>query len=210
MADVPEWAVAGATLLLAVATFGIVWRSWGVAKATGDAAGAAADEAKASRDLIDEIKTDRQLNWRPYLFLTQSTRLANEPGKDDYLDFQNLGRGPAFNCIYARYSELQGPGGQVVPEWRSHKEPGVIGPASGYQASPAPQAHPIPMHLFQDDDGRMADKPIALLYQDTLSNNAYRLLPPRAKPDIWKPGDRAQQWVTWYFGWLGVQELPSR
>lgn len=66
------------------------------------------------------------------------------------------------------------------------------------------------MFLFRDSDGQMAERPIAVFYQDTLSNTAFRLLPPKAKPDVWKPGDPVSEWVPWYFGWIGLRELPRQ
>ncbi len=205
-----EWAVAGGTLALALVTAVMAWQTRGVAGATKDAARAAAEEAKASADTVAEIQRDRELNWRPYPFLTTSGRYGTNGTDPDSFDFVNIGRGPAFNCVYAHYFERPVGGGRVVPEWRSNTKPAVIPAAGGAQGSADLQPHPIPTSLFQDADGKMADPAIAVFYQDTLSNTAYRLLPPRAKPDVWRPGMVAEQWVTWYFGWIGVKELPKQ
>jgi hypothetical protein len=50
---------------------------------------------------------------------------------------------------------------------------------------------------------------VALFFRDLLGKRAYRLLPPRAMPDVWSPGDKVDDCVAWYYGWINVQ-TPNR
>lgn len=81
MSDASEWAVAGGTLALAGVTAWMAWKTRDVAEATRQAAKAAADEAKASNATVTEIQRDRELNWRPYPFLTSSTQFCQPSRK---------------------------------------------------------------------------------------------------------------------------------
>ncbi len=65
MGSASEWAVAAGTLALALVIAIMAWKTRDVAEATRQAARAAADEAKASTELVAEIQRDRDLNWRP-------------------------------------------------------------------------------------------------------------------------------------------------
>src|SRR5581483_3231301 len=84
----PEWAVAGGTFALAIATAWMAWKTRGVAQATEK-------EAKASLATVDEIRKDRELTFRPYLswVLTPS------------LNATNNGRGPALNSVFCALEE---------------------------------------------------------------------------------------------------------
>lgn len=56
-----------ATLALAVVTGVMAWHTSRAAEAARDAAGAAAQGAKATCHLAKEAETDRELTWRPYV-----------------------------------------------------------------------------------------------------------------------------------------------
>jgi hypothetical protein len=206
-ADFASSAVAGATLMLAVFTAYLAMETRASVAATRREANiaeqtliVAKDQARATVDLVAEAQVDRDLNWRPYLMAV--TGFAGAPNSPDALRLKNVGRGPAFDCVYARYLDktsawkVTGRGQVPIVAAGDQTEQFMVGES---------QARPAPTVIFEDQDNKMWGSHVALFYRDLLGKRAYRLLPPRAMPDVWSPGDPVDQWVAWYFGWIHVQ-----
>jgi len=96
------------TLILAIATWRLAKRTDRVAKATqADAAAttraaeAGEQSAKAAQAAVEEVRRDRELDWRPYLALDTDTRQT----AGDQVSFEgsmtNVGRGPALVAVFA-------------------------------------------------------------------------------------------------------------
>jgi len=217
-ADFASSAVAGATLMLAIFTAYLAIETRASVAATRREAAiaeatliVAQDQAKASADLVAEARVDRDLNWRPYLVAVGS--FPDSPNSDDIVILRNIGTGPAFNAVYARHTDQETV--QRVPgaTWRAtarsmvHTVPSMS-ETEKFRASMS-AATPVPFILFEDRDGKLWGQHVALFYQDLLGKRAYRLLPPRAMPDVWSPGDKVDEWVAWYFGWINLQ-IPNR
>lgn len=202
-----------ATAILAGATFWLAKTTRDELSETKRAITATERQADASTRMISEVRMDRDLEWRPHLVLDpQQSAYADLLAFNDAVVMINIGRGPAFNCVYARHQETVQ--GTSTALWRVTKRLEVPAIASGGKSEQlqvsASQASPVPMFLFEDADGKMYGNHVALFYQDVLTTRAYRVLPPRAKTEVWTPGEKAIEWVQWYFGWIGSPiPIPS-
>ena len=90
--DWPSYAVAGATLVLAI--FTAVMAGY-----TKRAAKAASDEAEATVKLVESAKQDRELTWRPWITVED----LNNPethAQPKMITVRNMGVGPALRCLY--------------------------------------------------------------------------------------------------------------
>jgi hypothetical protein len=210
-ADFASSAVAGATLMLAVFTAYLAIETRASVAATRREAAiaeqtliVATDQAQATVALVAEAQVDRDLNWRPYMVVV--TGFIDSPNSTDAVVFRNIGRGPAFDCVYARYIDKTG-------AWKVTKRGQIptvaAGDQSGQYLVAESQARPAPTVIFEDRNNKMWGSHFALFYRDLLGKRAYRLLPPHAMPDVWSPGDKVDAWAAWYFGWIDVQ-IPNR
>ena len=76
------------------------------AQAASDAVAAANREADASGAVVEEMRLDRQVQFRPHLTLT--TGLIS--GTTATLNVRNVGNGPALRCLAAMHGFFEGPG----------------------------------------------------------------------------------------------------
>lgn len=217
-ADFASSAVAGATLMLAVFTAYLAIETRASVAATRREAAiaeatliVAKDQAKASADLVTEARVDRDLNWRPYLVAIGS--FPDSPDSADAVVLRNIGTGPAFNAVYARHIDQVVVQRVSVPAWRVTAR-GIVQTVPSMSdttqfIATMSAATPVPFILFQDRDGKMWGQHVTVFFQDLLGKRAYRLLPPRAMPDVWSPGEKVDEWVAWYFGWINLQ-IPTR
>jgi hypothetical protein len=70
------------------------------AKASAEQAKASKEQAQASAAMIDEVRTDRALAWKPHV--VASWEVAQFPGTTTQpVRLKNIGAGPALSCFYA-------------------------------------------------------------------------------------------------------------
>ena len=178
-AEAAEWAVATGTGLLALATGYLGWQNRRLVKAAASEAEQAGKEATATREMVDEVRRDRTLNWQPYLV---SGRNA---GDVSVVAVQNIGRGPALRLVYCE----QMPG----PIWLLSKRRQAIGAAQPANLQLRGIPNPPPMYLMSD---------IALMCNDQFGN-WLRFDPAKGEPEVC-PRDSTDRpaWVAWFEGLL--------
>ncbi len=207
LALVSNAVIAGFTLMAARATRRSAEATEKAAEATRDEADATREEAAATKQMILEVQTDRDLDWRPY-FRLGGTSYSNSLDSQDQINWRNVGRGPALNVVCARLYYVKADLGGVshdVPQWHLSTGMAVI-EANGEEVmnlGRPPRDRPVPMVIFEVlPPGQMN---LSLFFQTIVGRRAYRLCPPRAELDVWTPGDKVEPWVSWYFGHLGLQ-----
>lgn len=149
--DWAAFATAGGTLLLALATFYLAWLTWRTTRQNNELIQVARDEvvqateqtkavaeqarqssrqADLSAELVQEVRVDRELGWRPWLAIRSYTRpgftertmgqqtagmvslAASQEDAVRPLDpnmrvtIQNIGRGLALRCQYIGYYSI--------------------------------------------------------------------------------------------------------
>jgi len=216
-----DWTAVGAvaTSVAALAPAILAGATYWLAKTTRDELQqtkreitASEKQADASTKMLAEVQIDRDLNWRPYLVIDKTSWSPNVRGNTDKVWLRNIGRGPAFNSTVARlYYVPVNRAGVIdqVPQWRLAIEiPATIESAGVQEFSLQDTAtSPVPLSLFEEN---AAPQPtVSMFFQDIVGRRAYRLTFPRSAPDIWTPGDKVEQWVSWYFGQVGLQ-VPSK
>ncbi len=153
------------------------------AEATRDEAEATKQEAAASLQVVEEMKADRELTFRPYLSWEVSPGLG--------LHASNNGRGPALNAVFCGligdgrswFSHLPtlidfGPGDKIP-------EPGFFIQLQAMEMSPPPTpalGHPV--------------RKVAMC-EDQLGNR-YRFSQGSVHPEIWSYPQPKPDWVQWY------------
>lgn len=152
------------------------------AQATHDEAEATKLEAAASLQVVEEMKADRELTFRPYL----SWELS--PGRG--LHAANHGRGPALNAVFC------GLIGRNI--WLGHLPtlidfgPGDKFPKEGFFFELAPmEISPPPTPALGHPVLKVA------MCEDQLGNR-YRFCQGSVEPEIWQHGQPKPDWVTWY------------
>src|SRR5260370_9570000 len=76
-------------------------------KATANMVDARKQEATASRQMIEEVRRDRELNWQPFLVTAERQRVVRPASPEpDITLVKNIGRGPALNCVVVSNPEL--------------------------------------------------------------------------------------------------------
>jgi hypothetical protein len=83
--DWPSYAVAGATLVLAIFTAVMAYY--------------AKREAEATVKLVENAKQDRELTWRPWITV-EVVRDPSSGGEPKSITVRNMGVGPALRCLY--------------------------------------------------------------------------------------------------------------
>lgn len=96
------WATAIGTIGLAVVGAGAFRQGRGLIKA-------ATDEAKANRDLVVEMRTDRDLAYKPVLSVHWTMHKPGTVGPRVPIELTNSGTGPAITCRYVGLTPDQGP-----------------------------------------------------------------------------------------------------
>jgi hypothetical protein len=179
----------------------------GAAAATQDEAHATRDEASATTKMVEEVRHDRELAYRPYISwrLTEARVSAGivQDNPSPTLYCANFGRGPALHCLCAAFwpgvmikvrstilfdlspnESTEDPGaGKVYVEPRGWDipTPEVIGQAAAEQVPVG--APSMRMAFCQDQLG-----------------NAYRFVPYKVDADVWRPGEPRPPWLDWYEG----------
>jgi hypothetical protein len=217
-----NWIAVGAvaTVIAALATAILAGATYWLAKTTRDELQqtkreitATERQADASTRMIAEVQMDRDLNWRPYLVIDKTSWAPHVRGHTDKVWLQNIGRGPAFNATCARLYHIPVDRAGVVdqvPQWRLAIElPATIESAGVQEFSLQDWAgtSPVPLVLFVENPPPQPT--VSIFYQDIVGKRAYRLTFPRSAPDMWTPGDKVEQWVSWYFGHIGLQ-VPTQ
>jgi hypothetical protein len=47
-----------------------------------------------------------------------------------------------------------------------------------------------------------------MFFEDIVGRRYYRLTPPRSDPDVWTPGERVEEWATWYISYRSKWLYP--
>jgi len=212
-----DWIAVGAvaTVIAAAATAILAGATYWLARSTRDELQqtkreitATERQAEASTKMLAEVQIDRDLNWRPYLVINMTSWAPNARGNTDKVWLKNIGHGPAFNGTCARLYHVPvdraGVVGQV-PQWRLAIELPATIQSEGVQEFSLQDwsgSSPVPLFLFVEN--APPQPTVSIFYQDIVGRRAYRLTFPRSAPDIWTPGDNVGQWVSWYFGHLGI------
>lgn len=197
-----------ATAILAGATYWLAKTTREELKQTKREITASEKQAEASTKMVAEVQIDRDLNWRPYLVIDKTSWSASARGNTDKVWLRNIGRGPAFNSVVARLYHIPIDRAGVidqVPQWRLAIEIPATIESGGVQefSLQDPTGSPVPLALFAEN---AAPQPtVSMFFQDIVGRRAYRLTFPRSAPDIWTPGDKVEQWVSWYFGHIGLK-----
>jgi hypothetical protein len=170
------------------------------AKATQDEAAATRDEAEASKAVVDEMRHDRELAYRPYISWRLTEATTNAPG-GPVIDLPtsprvvgaNFGRGPALYCLCVAFWPEQmvkarstllfdlSPNETLTKDvvraqprgWGNVPGPDVVGPI------------PTGAQFFR-----------VAFCLDQLGN-AYRFLP-FGETDVWRPNESRPAWLEWY------------
>ena len=173
-----------AALALAAITLAVVLLNRQLLKATAEAVKAATAEAAASSrqaeltaDSVREMRTSRHLEFRPFLIRQDLRDIRTSPaGLETRLyQMQNIGRGPALNCIFLR--EYQTPGGRVY----QRAGPVDLAPGADVRLPAEPVGSAAPQSLLHGGDH--LDE--VLLCQDQF-NNVLRFSPGYATPKEWQ------------------------
>jgi hypothetical protein len=150
------------------------------AKATRDEAEAIKQEAAASLQVVEEMRADRELTFRPFLSWEYS----------DSIHASNNGRGPALNAVFC--------GQYQDGTWRTTL-PKLIDFGAGDHI-PSGAYSMLLMPLKSDPpptpSAKFRVRKVALC-EDQLGNR-YRFIQGDVKPDVWKPGQLKPDWVDWY------------
>ncbi len=199
--------MAAATKLAAEATKRAAAATEAAAAATQDEAQATREEAAATTKMVDEVRRDRELAYRPYLSwrLTEANLVAGivQDHPSPRLWCANFGRGPALHRLCVAFwpsvmikvrstilfdlspnESTHDPGAETVrAEPRGWDLPSVeiIGqPAAA--AEHVPPGGPSMRVAFCQDQLR----------------NAYRFVPFKVDADVWRPGEQRPPWLDWY------------
>jgi hypothetical protein len=100
--DVAAWATAVGTLALALVGAGAFHQGRSLIRA-------ATDEATASRDLVSEMRNDRELAYRPVLSVHWPSHVPGTVGVHVPIELTNSGTGPAISCRYVGVVQDQNP-----------------------------------------------------------------------------------------------------
>jgi hypothetical protein len=191
-----------ATAILAGATYWLVRTTREELKQTKREITATEKQAEASTKMLAEVQIDRDLNWRPYLVVDKTGYGPDLPDGVDTVFLKNIGRGPAFNCVCARIFYIRGP--LDVPQWRLATAVGTIeaGGIKEFSLTKPGGAGSVPLMYFESPVPGQPN--LAIFYQDSVGQRAYRQTPPRAAPDVWAPDKSVDPWVSWYFNHIHV------
>jgi hypothetical protein len=150
------------------------------AQATHDEAEATKQEAAASLQVVEEMRADRELTFRPFL----SWEFAGS------IYASNNGRGPALNAAFCGLRD-DGMWLTTLPRLIDFG-PGDHIPSGAYSmlmSELKTEPPPTPTATFQ------ARK---LAFCEDQLGNRYRFTQGDVRPDVWKPGEPKPDWVEWY------------
>ena len=154
---------------------------------------------------------DRDLNWRPYVVIHQTSWGPDSLHATDKVWLRNIGRGPAFNAVCARLYYIKSePSGVLMPHWRLAIETPQTIEADGikeFSLQDPPSNAPATLGNFEIN--QPPQPTLSIFYQDIVGKRVYRLCIPRAAPDIWSLGDNVDVWVSWYLAHIGLQ-VPAK
>ena len=165
------------------------------AKATREQADATREQAKLAARSIRELQIGRELDWRPFMVRFEgSGHIVKGKFRRD-ITIQNIGRGPAINCLYMRQEDS--PAGSAF--LRSAPLNLAPGPAVEVSAEQVEEEHP---KLFFDQ----AESPRELLVCHDQFGNFLCFLPGSAGLGVWREerddggvliqGEEEPPWVT--------------
>lgn len=174
-----------ATLVLALATAWMAMKTGAVALATQAAAEQSKAEAAATRDSVDELQKDRELAWRPYLVIAVTSTSSGPDGIAATLDIENVGRGPALDCVHAfisngRWSRSSlfavTPGSRAADIRSYSKEPPIFGA----------------LFTFDQDD---IDNVHVVVCHDAFGDKLYRFVGGRTGFEVWRRDTPRPAWA---------------
>ncbi|MHB1526450.1 MAG: hypothetical protein ACYCZN_09250 [Candidatus Dormibacteria bacterium] len=145
------------------------------------------DDARASRESVEEIRRSRELDWRPFL----SLGAGRVPEKDAAVfrvagDVVNVGRGPALYCSWG-YTRS---GRWAITLGKFTLAPGEVrGVTFGEIMTPVPEA------LFAIN-GKVMDDSHVLVCRDGILGAWYRFLPTQGTLDRWDFKGESPDWFA--------------
>lgn len=182
LAFIANVVIAGFTLKAARATRRAAEATETAAVATRDEADATRDEAAATRLMVEEVRTDRELNYRPYL----SFNAGMDHPAGGLVHYQatviNVGRGPAINCLLARF---------MIREIWCLSANFELGSNQSLDTFAPAQVDPPPAFLGQIGAGRTV-----MFCQDQFGA-CHMFDPPRAA-QVSAMAEGAPEWAAWY------------
>jgi hypothetical protein len=161
---------------------------------------AAEMEAKASLATVEEIRHNRELEFRPYLTFEITNSTPDDPyshgnppppissSNTDKVHFVNFGRGPAISAVFC---ELLG------TSWR-RTQVFEVSPneAHDLDATRHPSQYQPSGDLLKGIDPPTG-RQVAMFCED-LFGNRFRFNPRVADADMWRPGEPESGWAKWY------------
>lgn len=205
--------LAGLTVLVLVYNAGVLDATRESAQATRDEAEATREEARATRDQaeatreqaeigrqsLEELRRNREMDAQPIVVRLEMATHSVQGKTVRDMQFTNIGRGPALNCIYLR----EGAGDKS-----EYMRTGLFNLAAGQQiAVPAEQHDLLVTQLFA-----ATDLPREALFCQDQFGNSFRFTPGRARPDLhrWSESDFGSEtepgWVHAFNEWLALRE----
>jgi hypothetical protein len=154
---------------------------------------AAVREAKASEAVIEEMRIDRELAWRPYLSTQLNLSYQPTPEQPEMHNLTNHGRGPAINCRLAI---------RVGGSWKLNSGHIVtLAPSQTAEVVVQHQATATPPDIFPElaRGSAAPDRVVVLMCEDQFGNQLI-FRPPEAGGEIWRPGrDKGEDalWARW-------------
>jgi hypothetical protein len=173
-------ALAVLTAFLLVLNQRLIAANFRMARATVAEAVATKDEAAASLQVVEEMRADRELTFRPFLSWEV----------DGAIQASNNGRGPALNAVFC--------GLRADETWVTTLPrlidfgPGDHIPSGAYSMLMSElESEPPPRPTVKFPVRKLA------FCEDQLGNR-YCFIQGSVKPDVWKPAQPKPDWVTWY------------
>jgi hypothetical protein len=105
LSGVATLVLAGLTAIIIIVNARVLQATLDEAKATREQADATREQAKLAAQSIRELQISRELDWRPFVvrFEGSSHIVKGKLLRD--IAIQNIGRGPAINCLYLRQED---------------------------------------------------------------------------------------------------------
>ncbi len=188
--------MAVATLLMGVATAFMAFKTAAAAEATRDdadaskrSAAAAEESAAVGRATLEDLHRGRELEWRPHLSVTVLSASVRGDSMEKF-DFvaENLGRGPALQCVCAYMNGGRGALSGIFEVSPGGRMEGHGGPQTG--------ADQYLGNLFSVPGDLRPDTRWIAICRDGLFGYWYRFRGGTVKPDVWVPDGRGPAWVT--------------
>lgn len=192
IAAVAQVLAAGGTVFLAFKTAKLAAETRGVATKTGDEAKAAAESVKATQQLAEEARHDRELLYRP--ILTTKVHSGNHANGRyiEQVDIVNIGNGPALDCVYVTNSD-----GDWSFLGSKRGSFSVAGRSNSGERRTTPSTDPLPNEVLMHPDASGSPEywTHALICSDQFGNRyRFGMIPPQM---VRQSESDKPPWATW-------------